>query len=333
MKKVLLSVVFGIAVMGTGFAQQGEAENLSVHKVQMGETVMVLAKKYKITPRDIYEYNPSAVEGLSPNMALQIPLHRQLQKQVAAAETNDDVTEPVRVVAQAAPVQAPKPQPVIIKEEPVVAVAEEAAPAPVAAEPYKVEHEVQSGETLSSLSRKYHTSVAAIEKENAGKLRGGLKAGQTLNITAKPAPVYDDSFIEHKVASGETLNGLSRKYNTTVAAITDSNKSTLKRGLQAGQTLMIQPGDVLDAQDEAPVTRIPPLVPKDKRATSIAEMMIEHQVKNGETLSGLAHQYNTTVDNILNDNKSELSNGIQEGQILKIKEKSVKDEIMAGRED
>jgi hypothetical protein len=31
----------------------------------MGETVLVIAKKYKITPGDIYDYNPDAIQGLS----------------------------------------------------------------------------------------------------------------------------------------------------------------------------------------------------------------------------------------------------------------------------
>ena len=346
MRKTLLSLLFGIAVISSAFAQQQNAEeNLQSHTVQMGETVLVIAKKYKITPRDIYEFNPGAVEGLSANSILQIPVSRQKQKQAAVANTTNEEVQPKR---EATPFIIETAQPVAVKaeEKPALPVAE-AAPvkeiAVAAAEPaapkasYTVEHEVKAGETLYRLSRNYNTTVAAIEKENASKLKNGLTVGLKLTITntsAKQAAVYNAGFIAHNVAAGETLTGLSRKYNTTVAAISQSNKTALKNGLQVGQKLMIQPGDTVhDTDNDTTPSNIPPIVERDKRASSIAQMVIQHQVKTGETLVGLASQYNTTVDDIVKDNKTELDSGLQPGQVLKIKEKNVKDTIMAERQD
>lgn len=60
-----------------------EDEELVSHKVMMGETIMMIAKKYKIKPKDIYEYNPDATEGIAANNLLQIPMHRALKKKKA----------------------------------------------------------------------------------------------------------------------------------------------------------------------------------------------------------------------------------------------------------
>jgi len=56
-----------------------EDEELVSHKVMRGETIMMIAKKYKVKPKDIYEYNPDATQGIAANLSLQIPMHRALK--------------------------------------------------------------------------------------------------------------------------------------------------------------------------------------------------------------------------------------------------------------
>ncbi|WP_116789156.1 LysM peptidoglycan-binding domain-containing protein [Flavobacterium psychrotrophum] len=53
-----------------------ENEELVGHKVTQGETIMMIAKKYKVKPKDIYEYNPTATEGIVANSNINIPMHR-----------------------------------------------------------------------------------------------------------------------------------------------------------------------------------------------------------------------------------------------------------------
>lgn len=60
-----------------------EDEELVSHKVAMGETIMMIARKYKIKPKDIYEFNPDATEGIAANMYLEIPVGRGLKKKQA----------------------------------------------------------------------------------------------------------------------------------------------------------------------------------------------------------------------------------------------------------
>jgi hypothetical protein len=66
MKKLVLTFALAFTVMGTALAQDTTdrvQENMGTHSVAMGETVLVIAKKYKITPGDIYDYNPDAIRG------------------------------------------------------------------------------------------------------------------------------------------------------------------------------------------------------------------------------------------------------------------------------
>lgn len=318
MKKTLLTLVFGMAVITSSFAQQEpeKAENISTHSVALGETVLVIAKKYKITPRDIYDYNPDATQGVSQNTVLRIPLHRQLQSKPELSK-QDSYGSAYAAVAVPEPVKpAVKPAPVVTTPAPAEEKPVAAAPQPAAYVPQgmqTLQHTVAAGETLYSLSRKYNTTVKDIQKENASKLKGGLETGTVLNITTIPRTGNPDLYVSHKVSGGETLFSLARKYNTTVEAITEANRVTLKRGLQSGQQLSILPGNIIAEQ------QLPTAV-ADKAESNGT---IEHRVQNGETLMGLANKYNTTVDDITAANKNKLTSGsVQTGQILTIRNNS-----------
>ena len=49
------------------------AQNYIEHKVQSGETIQTIAKKYLVTPFDIYALNPDAKKKIQPNTVLIIP--------------------------------------------------------------------------------------------------------------------------------------------------------------------------------------------------------------------------------------------------------------------
>jgi len=83
MRKRLL--MLGAAMLCTYFSAVAQTENensdkpedVVSHKVEMGETVMLIAKKYRTTPDKIYGLNPDAVNGISYNTVLQIPADKR----------------------------------------------------------------------------------------------------------------------------------------------------------------------------------------------------------------------------------------------------------------
>ncbi|MFS4482857.1 LysM peptidoglycan-binding domain-containing protein [Hyunsoonleella sp. 2307UL5-6] len=65
---LIVTLFFGITSVN--------AQNYSTHQVKKGETVEVLAKRYYVTPSDIYSLNPDAKKGLKPNTILIIPISK-----------------------------------------------------------------------------------------------------------------------------------------------------------------------------------------------------------------------------------------------------------------
>ncbi|MBT8377501.1 MAG: LysM peptidoglycan-binding domain-containing protein, partial [Bacteroidia bacterium] len=66
MKNIVIIIVFI-------FAMNLYAQNNKTHKVEAGETIESIAKKYLVTPFDIYALNPDAKKKLRPNLVLIIP--------------------------------------------------------------------------------------------------------------------------------------------------------------------------------------------------------------------------------------------------------------------
>jgi len=64
-----------------------KAQQYKTHKVQDDETIISIAKLYKVTPLEIYQLNPDARDGLRPNAILIIP-----KTKVPSANSNTVVT-------------------------------------------------------------------------------------------------------------------------------------------------------------------------------------------------------------------------------------------------
>ena len=405
---------------GFSYAQSGASkpadENIEEvfvsHTVTMGETVVMVAKKYKITPQDVYEYNPTAVDGLTQSMSLKIPMHRTVdmskpkkaEDKIEAKAKNTDIASaankptkpeskladlPATTAVTAAPMATSAPAVAPVSKPAVTSAL--ATPAANANVPGRVIYTVKGDDTIIEIAYKHNTSVEAVTAMNQEKLANGLVPGTMLAIVpgrelyvTPLAPLEDETAVAavaapvtvtHHVVSGETLHGLCRKYKTTIPEITAFNQKALKHGLQAGQTLKIPSNTAKAAEDAAiaaatpviaapvavtaevaqtPVVATPvaevkvpevgplatatetasaevitPIVLTEDEAepiatgTSIAERVkVQHKVQNGETLTGLARKYHTTIEEITQYNKKKLRNGLQAGQVIVIPSQS-----------
>lgn len=88
---------------------------------------------------------------------------------------------------------------------------------------------VQQGDNLSSISRKFGTSVAKIQELNSMGKSTNLSVGQKLKVASAPEAEYK----VHTVKKGEGLWDIARQYNVTIEDIVkwnDLNDTKIKMG-------------------------------------------------------------------------------------------------------
>lgn len=108
-------------------------------------------------------------------------------------------------------------------------------------------HVVKQGETLYSISKLYDVAVGQIQLWNNLDESAEIRIGQELIIknTAAEAPEQQrltqnnpKTYIYHKVASGETLYKIARRYNVTIQQLMEWNGKT-GFNVQIGESLRV----------------------------------------------------------------------------------------------
>ena len=98
------------------------------------------------------------------------------------------------------------------------------------------EHRVQPGDDLGSVAAKYDSAAWRIIRDNHLFWNEKLTPGTVLKVRpAPPQPTY----ITHRVASGETLAALARRYGTSVRSIQVVNNMGRGTLIRVGQRLRI----------------------------------------------------------------------------------------------
>ncbi len=102
-----------------------------------------------------------------------------------------------------------------------------------------IEYEVRSGDTVSGVAAKFGVDADTIRWENGLASANAIKPGQKLRIL----PV---SGVSHKVARGETIYSIAKKYNANPQAVVDFPFNTFMDNetfaLAVGQELIVPDG-------------------------------------------------------------------------------------------
>jgi membrane-bound lytic murein transglycosylase D len=160
-------------------------------------------------------------------------------------------------------------------------------------------HTVQRAETLSTVARKYGTSVAVLAQANNISTKKSLHSGQELIIpmsamgptsTAAGKPVSTAKATTYLVRRGDTLSKIAVRFHGTTAELREWNHISSGR-VAVGQRLIVS------APKTAPATLT-------AASASASRKPVIHKVKQGETLNQIAMTYKTTVNAILSWNKS-----------------------------
>lgn len=101
---------------------------------------------------------------------------------------------------------------------------------------------------------------------------------------AEASPATFAQFERHTVRSGETLSTIARRYRVTTVDLASANGLTTRTRLRVRQSLLIP------RQANAALASRPAEAP--------ASTTVTYRVRSGDTLYGIARQFDTTVDDI-----------------------------------
>ncbi len=177
-------------------------------------------------------------------------------------------------------------------------------------------HQVESGETLFSLSRRYKSALDKIISQNNIE-DNAIDIGQVLEIPiASPNKTPTQQAISgktHTVRTGETLFALSRKYGLTVADIKAWNALPSDQ-LAVGQVLLLQPPkksappdeptNIIKVKNTLPTVTKPPF-----------EGAVAYNVVAGDGLALVGRKLKVSIDSLRNWNGL-ASNNLTIGQTL-----------------
>jgi membrane-bound lytic murein transglycosylase D len=160
------------------------------------------------------------------------------------------------------------------------------------------EYRVRKGDVLSTIARRFGTTISAIEEMNSLK-NHRLRVGQTLLVphtvrtrvashaetkTETPAPPGDRMAYRYTVRKGDTLSKLSRLFAVSVPEIQEWNNLDSPRHLRAGDPLVLF---------------LPSIVAENFGLSSHGEAgKLYYTVKRGDTLNSIGRRHGVSATDL-----------------------------------
>ena len=157
---------------------------------------------------------------------------------------------------------------------------------------------IRPGDTLSSLARRYNTTVQAIVAANPGINPNNLSIGELICIPTTPGRPFPEpcpnGSSTYVIQSGDTFYSIARRSNISVAALLAANPDINPDILQVGQPICV------------------PTLP----TPTITCPGPTYTIRPGDTLFSLARTLGFTIQAILAANPGINPNSLEVGQIL-----------------
>ena len=177
-------------------------------------------------------------------------------------------------------------------------------------------YEVKKGDSLYGIANQFGWNIDRLDELNpslGSKLEKGTKVYYPVDIEVRVDDDDDDftppetyPVIRHVVKKGDSVYSIAKMYGVSVDKIylyNPSSKAILKRG------------DVIT-------------IPQVSEEINDGSSYLYYTIKDGDTLSDIAAAFNTSVEQLLRDNRGVSENNFASGDILRVSVNSNKDNIV-----
>lgn len=261
-----------------------------IHKVQAGESLAVLARKYEMSVQDLAALNDlEPTQGLYIGQSLKVPATAK----TASADSNTNVrTKNLRKNDNVSSNQS--------------------------------NYTVKAGDTLTGIANSLGVSNADIAALNDFSADSGLMAGQIIKVPVSGVAVtrkLNNKPIEYTVQSGDSLTSVAAKHDISIDELAAANNLSRTSGLILGTTITIP---VAGTKPQSQPTKTFESTPKTNRSNSKnsanqnAGATESYTVQSGDNLTQLAKRYGVSLPELAKLNNLANNASLRIGETIKV---------------
>ncbi len=307
MKNRILFSIF-LTLFSFVFTVSAKQEKYTKHTVAKGETINMIAQKYKVTPYDIYSLNPDSQNGIQLNSVLLIPSSASVvvihssQAVTESSSSNTHLVQPKETLYS------------ISKQYKVSVDAIKAANGDLLNDGLKI------GQNIKIPASDSGQNVAVSKPAEAPKVAAPL-VSKPVVVKALPkveTPKGETTF--HIIEPLETKYGISKKYGMTILELERLNPQ-IANDFPIGFKLVVSGNAVkqavLGAGKPTAYSAKPAVKTGIAAPSSTKKYLEEYVVKPKETILSIANAFGMSEQELISLNP-ELKRGIKLGMILRV---------------
>ncbi|MCX6172547.1 MAG: LysM peptidoglycan-binding domain-containing protein [Flavobacterium sp.] len=298
-KRILFSIA--LTIFSFVFSVSAMQDKYIKHTVVKGETITIIAQKYRVTPYDIFKLNPDSQNGIQLNSVLLIP---------TAVPTNSS-----NLVKKDAPKSNPITH-IVLQNETLYSISKQ----------YNLTIEALKAANADLLNNglKIGQNITIPSSNDIQNL--DLSPTVIKNKVAKeiPKPIikseskvkgYSEKVSYHIIESKETKYSISKKYGMTIQELERLNPQIVN-DFPIGLKLVISSNtSSVVANNKEPVT--PKVEKYPLQNSSLKKHLQEYVVKPKETIASIASDFHISEVELIQLNP-ELKKGAKLGMILRV---------------
>jgi LysM repeat protein len=282
--------------------QKIEGRTFIIHKVFNQETLFSISRRYKVQMSEIQQANEILKQGLKEGQMLLVPYRRTISSSDSSEPSSTDASAAsVTSVANPSsasttPAKNDRPTVAPTVESPVTNPSKSAAA--VTIQKVKITHKVKSGESLSTIAKKYKVTIAELKSWN--------------------------SLSSDKLQIGKSLKVITKKAVPVKQSGTQPQAEPLVANAALKEEVKKEEPKVADKRAEDPNGNKEVVFVSTKASTAITKATgdwIFHTVKSGESLFSLAKMYGSSIEELIQWNGL-TSNNIKVGQSIHVGRKT-----------